>query len=159
MAGTVRTFCPGVREQWEQRINRIAGGVCAAMGATHRLDFHWCHPAVSSDPRAASIVREAAVAAVGAHRVVEPVPTLGGEDFSMFLQRVPGCFFFVGCGGPGMAPVHNPHFAPDEACLPVGAEVLCRAVTRLCATWDAPATGSGAPAAGADTCASAPRRP
>lgn len=142
MAGTVRAFAPEVRNLWEQRINQVAGGVCAAMGATHRLDFQWCHPAVINDPRAAAEVRRAALDAVGADRVMEPLPTMGGEDFSMFLQRVPGCFFFVGCGGPGVAPVHNPCFAPDESCLPVGAEVLCRAAVRLCAGWDAPQTGA-----------------
>lgn len=138
MAGTVRTFAPEVRNLWEARIDQVAGGVCAAMGATHRLDFHWCHPAVVNDPRAAAVVRRAALDAVGRHGVTEPARTMGGEDFSMFLQRAPGCFFFVGCGSPGAAPLHNPAFAPDESCLPVGAEVLCRAAVLLCTGWDTP---------------------
>ncbi len=125
MAGTVRTFSPDVRAAWEDRIRTVADGVCAAMGATATLDFHYCHGPVINTPRVAEVVRRAVVEARGEQAVTTPTPTLGGEDFSCFLERIPGCFFFVGCGGD--VPIHNPRFDLDERCLALGAETFVRA--------------------------------
>lgn len=125
MAGTVRTFSPDVRAAWEDRIRTVADGVCAAMGATATLDFHYCHGPVINTPRVAEVVRRAVVEARGEQAVTTPTPTLGGEDFSCFLERIPGCFFFVGCGGD--VPIHNPRFDLDERCLTLGAETFVRA--------------------------------
>lgn len=125
MAGTVRTFSPDVRAAWEDRIRTVADGVCAAMGATATLDFYYCHGPVINTPRVAEVVRRAVVEARGEQAVTTPTPTLGGEDFSCFLERIPGCFFFVGCGGD--VPIHNPRFDLDERCLALGAETFVRA--------------------------------
>lgn len=125
MAGTVRTFSPDVRAAWEDRIRTVADGVCAAMGATATLDFHYCHGPVINTPPVAEVVRRAVVEARGEQAVTTPTPTLGGEDFSCFLERIPGCFFFVGCGGD--VPIHNPRFDLDERCLALGAETFVRA--------------------------------
>lgn len=125
MAGTVRTFSPDVRAAWEDRIRTVADGVYAAMGATATLDFHYCHGPVINTPRVAEVVRRAVVEARGEQAVTTPTPTLGGEDFSCFLERIPGCFFFVGCGGD--VPIHNPRFDLDERCLALGAETFVRA--------------------------------
>lgn len=125
MAGTVRTFSPDVRAAWEDRIRTVADGVCAAMGATATLDFHYCHGPVINTPRVAEVVSRAVVEARGEQAVTTPTPTLGGEDFSCFLERIPGCFFFVGCGGD--VPIHNPRFDLDERCLALGAETFVRA--------------------------------
>jgi len=55
-------------------------------------------------------VRRCAISVVGEERVVEPELTMGGEDMSFFLKRVPGCFYCIGVGRKGAAPLHNPRF-------------------------------------------------
>ncbi|HTY06346.1 MAG TPA: M20/M25/M40 family metallo-hydrolase, partial [Gemmatimonadales bacterium] len=61
------------------------------------------------------------------------VRTMGGEDMSYFLRRVPGSFAFVGSAPPGRAasPHHSPTFDIDEAALVIGAELLSRTAIRF----------------------------
>ena len=56
---------------------------------------------------------------------------MGGEDFSFFLQKSKGCFFAVGVGREGGAPVHNPCFDFNEDMLLVGVETFCRTALEL----------------------------
>jgi len=59
------------------------------------------------------------------------IRTMGAEDMAIFLERVPGCFFFVGSANEqrGLAyPHHHPQFDFDEAALPLGAAMLASAV-------------------------------
>jgi metal-dependent amidase/aminoacylase/carboxypeptidase family protein len=54
-------------------------------------------------------------------------PVMGGEDFAHYLERIPGCFFFLGCGEVqtnGRGYLHNAAFNLDENCLPVGMTAL-----------------------------------
>ena len=58
-----------------------------------------------------------------------PHPSMGGEDFSYYLDQVPGCFVRFGARKNDLtdAPAHSPRFDFDEAVLPVGASFLARA--------------------------------
>lgn len=133
MTGTVRTFSPAIRSTWETRIRSVADGVCSAMGATATLDFRPGHGPVLNDATLAALVRQAVVEAAGEAAAIEPEPSLCGEDFSCFLELMPGCLFFVGCGGESAYPLHNPQFTIDEHCLPLGVEVFIRTVLLRCA--------------------------
>jgi amidohydrolase len=77
-------------------------------------------------------VREVAGEVVGQENIVE-ARTLGAEDFSEFLHRVPGCYFFVGSRNEAKGLVH-PHHAPrfdvDEDVLPLGVRMLTGVVRR-----------------------------
>jgi amidohydrolase len=74
---------------------------------------------------------------------------MGGEDFSHYLDRVPGAMFRLGCApSPGpAAPLHSPNFDLDERAIALGARILARAVV----LWSNPArhaaTGSHTEAA------------
>ena len=55
--------------------------------------------------------------------IVESLPIMGGEDFSYYTQKVPGCFVGLGIRNPDIGAthmVHNPLFKVDEAALPLG---------------------------------------
>ncbi len=67
---------------------------------------------------------------------VEHDPITVGDDVALFLERVPGCYFLLGGGNREVgivAPHHHPEFDLDEACLPVGVEVMLRAALAYCA--------------------------
>ncbi len=69
---------------------------------------------------------------VGKERVVAGVRTMGGEDMSFFLARVPGAFAFVGAARPGAiaSPHHSSTFDIDEDALVIGADLLARTAVR-----------------------------
>ena len=131
LSGTTRTFDREVWRSWPQRIETIVKGICDAMGATHALDYQPGYPVTENDIWMADEIRKVAESVVGADNVIAPEPTMGGEDMSFFLERSRGCFYFLGVGREGCAPLHNPHFDFNEEILLRGVEIYCRAAVRL----------------------------
>lgn len=130
MTGTVRTFSDDVRNSMEKMIRRVVENSAAGLGCRGELVYRYQLPAVMNDPAAAEIVRRAAEEMVGAEGVVVPTPSMGGEDFALFLQKIPGCFLWLGVGNPEIGAVHPWHsslFTADETALPIGAGVLAQA--------------------------------
>jgi amidohydrolase len=113
LTGTARSFDEDVRRRIPRLIDEIAGGVCAAHGATHRLDFRFGYKAVVNDERATALVREAAGDAL-----TDYTPIMGGDDFSALAAEAPACYAFVGAGGE--FPHHHPRFVIDERALAIG---------------------------------------
>lgn len=126
LSGTTRTFNQAIWQGWEERITRVVSGVCQSMGAEFELNFIKGFPPLANHPGTTDLVRQAAVDIVGASQVVAQAQTMGGEDMAFFLERVPGCYVFLGVGEEGRAPVHNPHFDFDESVLAIGSELFCR---------------------------------
>jgi amidohydrolase len=133
MCGTTRTFDRDTWDSLSQRIERIVRGVCEAMDAQYELEYTRGYPPTVNDQRMAELVRRCAGEVVGKDRVVEPEPTMGGEDMAFYLENVPGCFFFLGVGREGFAPLHNPKFDFNEEILLLGVETYCRVALQLLA--------------------------
>jgi len=131
LMGTTRTFDLSIWRSWQERIERVVSGVCSSMDADFELAFTRGFPPLANDPAVSRRVQRAAASVVGEDRVTEPRPTMGGEDMAFILERVPGCYFFVGIGEDGCQPLHNPGFTFDETVLASGAEVFCRAALEL----------------------------
>jgi amidohydrolase len=84
-----------------------------------------------NDGAMAALMADVAAGVVGKDKVLTGVRTMGGEDMSHFLRRVPGCFAFVGSApASGGAPHHSPTFDIDEAALAIGAELLSQTALR-----------------------------
>lgn len=131
LSGTTRTFNREIWKAWPQRLERVIKGVCDAMGAGYELRYTQGCPPLVNDPEVAQRVRSCATSVVGPENVMEPQPTMGGEDMSYFLERVPGCYYFLGVGREGAMPVHNPRFDFNEEVLLIGAELHCKVVLDL----------------------------
>jgi len=131
MCGTTRTFDRQIWLSWPERLDKIVGGVCQSMGAQYELDYAQGYPPLVNDPHVAELVRRAAREVVGSERVMEPEPTMGGEDMAFFLEKAPGCFVFLGVGRPGCAPLHSPKFDFNEDVLTLGMELYCRLASQL----------------------------
>ena len=113
-----------------ERIRRIASGVASALQCTAEVEVRPGNPAVVNDPAVAALARRAAVRVVGEEAVVEPEPTMGGEDMAVYFERAPGCFVFVGSANPARGldqPHHSPRFDFDEDALLIGCEFLVQA--------------------------------
>ncbi|MFW6194994.1 MAG: M20 metallopeptidase family protein [Chloroflexota bacterium] len=129
MHGTVRAYLPEVREAIFAAIERTATGIASAMRGEAELETLHGTPPVVNDPVVAGWVTDVARQAEGATEVGEHDPVSVGDDMAEFLQRVPGCYFLLGAGGPDRYPHHNARFDFDEACLTTGVEVFVRAAT------------------------------
>ncbi|MGE5703442.1 MAG: amidohydrolase [Clostridia bacterium] len=129
MTGTARSFSADVQDRTEQRIKEIVEGTAKLMGGSATVKYTRGYPAVINTEAEAEIVRLAAIEACGEAAVKRVEPTMGGEDFSYYLQKVSGSFLFVGAGNPekGAAyPHHHPRFDIDERSMAISAEVLGR---------------------------------
>ncbi len=131
MSGTTRTFDREVWQSWPGRMERIVKGVCDAMGAGYELNYTQGYPPLVNDAWMAEVVRRCAIDAVGEENVVEPEPTMGGEDMAFFLEKAKGCFYFLGVGREGGAPLHNAKFSFNERVMLTGVELYCRIAHRL----------------------------
>ncbi|MGE0453035.1 MAG: M20 family metallopeptidase [Vicinamibacteria bacterium] len=130
LTGTIRTHDPELRRSMPERVRTLAEGVAGAHGCRAELRWRQGNPAVINDAGVAEIARRAARRVVGGERVVEPEPTMGGEDMAVYFERVPGCFVFVGSGNPArglVEPHHSPRFDFDEDALAIGCEFLVEA--------------------------------
>jgi amidohydrolase len=134
MNGTVRVFDRALWGELPKTFERIVNGVAAAMGCRAEIDYHRFNQPTVNDPAMAAIARAAAVEVVGEQNVVDDIRTMGGEDFSSILQRVPGCFIAIGSRNVPRGLTwghHHPRFDVDEASLEIGAEVLLRTARRF----------------------------
>jgi hippurate hydrolase len=92
---------------------------------------------VVNDPAAADLARQAAETVVGRDRVAGmKTANMGGEDFSHYLEKVPGCYVRFGAQVPGREsfPAHSSKFDFDEQALAVGAAYF-HAVARAAGRW------------------------
>jgi amidohydrolase len=125
LLGTVRAFDAGVRAAMSARIETVLRGVCETSGATYRYEYLWRYPVTSNDAEQSRYVRALAERELGAERVIEAPRLMGAEDFSFFAERVPACFYSVGCnGGEATAfPHHHARFDIDERALETGVRI------------------------------------
>jgi amidohydrolase len=131
LRGTVRATTEKNRMMVKTRMQEVIDGVAKASGATINFDYQDGYPPTINDDNATQTVQKAADKIVG-DGVVEPYLTMGAEDFSYYLQKIPGCFFFIGSAPPGKKPMsvphHCSHFDIDERALLVGTSVFVQLI-------------------------------
>ncbi|MFC0189634.1 M20 family metallopeptidase [Fictibacillus aquaticus] len=127
LIGTVRTFKEETRSLIENEMERIISGTCAAADVTYEFKYNRGYPAVVNHKEDTEFVAGLAPAVPGVANVYEIEPSMGGEDFGYYMQKVPGTFFFTGVQNPDWDvtyPHHHPKFDIDERGLLVAANVL-----------------------------------
>ena len=133
LGGTVRTFNAKNRDLLEARIESLARGIATAMGAGLEFTYTRGYPATVNDPAMTDLVREEAANVVGADKVRHAPLMMGAEDFSYFLEAVPGAFWFVGSQNPERGLVwghHHPRFDLDEEAMAIGMESMVNVALR-----------------------------
>ena len=126
MSGTTRAYTEENRTMIKQRMKEVIEGVSKSFGADIKLNYKDGYPPTVNHSSQVEKVLEAANSVV-ASGAKNPYLSMGGEDFSYYLQNKPGCFFFVG-SAPNeneilSTPHHCSHFNIDERALLVGASV------------------------------------
>ena len=125
LTGTVRTHDPAIRESVEAKLRRIVDGVAAAYGARAQLDVVYGYPPVVNDEELTASFE--AYARASGFAIERPAPTMGGEDFAYFAQRVPGVMVRLGIYNESAGSIHSghsPQFRLDEGAIPTGIATL-----------------------------------
>jgi amidohydrolase len=134
--GTVRYFNPALAQFLPQRIEQVIKGVCELFGANYELDYQQISPSLINHPKITELVRSAALSVVETPPLlVSQCQTLASEDFAYYLEKVPGCFFFLGSANAAKSlnyPHHHPLFDFDESALKTGVEILLKCVENFC---------------------------
>jgi amidohydrolase len=132
---TVRTLKDSTRALAKQRFIQIAESIAAGLGCKADVTYRESYPVTHNDAHLVGEFFKIAKAALGEGRVGEvDQPTMGGEDFSYYGQRVPACFFFLGLRPEGMdrsPTLHQPDFDFNDAAIPTGVEMFVRLATRF----------------------------
>ena len=127
--GTVRTTRPEARDQIIDGLRRITNALGHLHGAEVTIAFGEHSPPVIDTDRETEIARRAAIDVVGAGSIVaQEHPSMGAEDFSFYLQEIPGCYVRLGTRRPDeeYVSLHSPLFDVDESVLKVGAAYFDR---------------------------------
>jgi len=130
LEGTVRTFAPELLEDAPKAMKRIVENTAAAFGAKATLDFEWVVVPVINDHEDLNTIGQNAVKKLYGEEGLGHLPTLmGGEDFSYYMQKVPGVFAFIGSRNPEKGKVYTNHhekYDVDEDVLKRGAAVYAQ---------------------------------
>ncbi|MBF2056428.1 MAG: amidohydrolase [Cyanobacterium sp. T60_A2020_053] len=123
MTGTVRCLNPQVRADLPHWIKNIVEGVCNIYGAKAIINYEHRLPSVQNDPHLTQLIAQCAIEALGSDHVqMIPEPSMGAEDFAVYLDHAPGVMFRLGVGIAGQKnyPLHHPRFMLDESSIYTG---------------------------------------
>lgn len=131
MYGTVRTYRKEVQAMIDRRLHEITESISTAYGCEGTLEYLYELAVTDNNPVLYDIAH-AAVCDTGAEPV-DPIPSTGGEDFSVFTSQsdVPGFFYWLGVRNPDKDCVyswHSPHFKADEPAIAIGAGTYAMSV-------------------------------
>ncbi len=124
LKGTIRTTDESARNQMVDKIRKLASSISILYDADVKFNHKPGYPPIINEEAACDIARHVAEKLAGRDRAVRlDLPSLGGEDFSFYLQNVPGCFVRFGAAREGHEKIssHSPNFDFDEEVLRVGA--------------------------------------
>lgn len=121
LEGTIRTQSDGTKAMMKKRFFEVVENVVASMGAECEIIFDDGYPATVNDAHWASELRKSIVNLYGEAAVPALQPSLAGEDFSRFLQKYPGVYYWLGTSvDEGQKPLHNPAFRLNEDAFKYG---------------------------------------
>lgn len=134
--GDVRTMTPETRETVEAQVRAFSEGLEKSYGVKANLDYKNDYPVLYNDPEVTEQVRQALEQASipEVEAILETPPQPPSEDFAYYLEKVPGCFFYVGAAPEsGEAyPHHHPKFDINEKSLIISAKAMAAVVASYC---------------------------
>lgn len=133
LEGTVRTYNEEVRGEVERRMREILDGVTRAGGGSFELEYKKNAPATVNDEALTRTSAALLARSVGKDNVKLVEPSMGGEDFAYFANRIPGFYFRLGVVAPGTTSggLHTPTFRADDSSVAAG----MKAMSRLVVDW------------------------
>lgn len=136
LGGTLRTYDETLRAAVKKRFEGLVKSVAQAHGCEAEIEWREGYPVLVNDPDVSRVCEEACQERFHlppAHKRPD-ARSLGGEDMAFYLQKVPGCFLFLGAYNEDMQACfnhHHPRFTVDEDSLPMGVELFLACQSHL----------------------------
>lgn len=133
---SVRSLDPQVRLLLNRRIEELVHAQAQSYGLRADLAFRGGYPVLVNSADETEFARQVALELLGPDQVVTQTDAVtGSEDFAFMLEKVPGCYLFIGngdesTGGHGACMVHNPNYDFDDSNIAVGSAYWVRLVER-----------------------------
>lgn len=126
LEGTMRTVSEATKRRVSYLIRQIARSVCRTFGAKCEVEMEDAYPVTVNDPKVEAEVFRLLKTIPGT-KTVEVPPLLVAEDFSFFLRKVPGTYYFLGTRNEKkgcVSPNHSSRFKVDEDVMKYGSASL-----------------------------------
>ncbi len=134
--GTVRSFDRTLRESIPAKMERVVKGITEAHEATYDFKYEFGYRPVINDNEVTAVIEETVREVFGEEALDMMRPNMGGEDFSAFMEKAPGCYFYVGAGNEEQGityPHHHERFTIDEDALEIGVKTFLHATFKFLA--------------------------
>ncbi|MGH1362255.1 MAG: M20 metallopeptidase family protein [Calditrichia bacterium] len=124
ITGTVRTFDLSVQKKIRRRLEELLSGITAAHGADYTFKYTEGYPVTFNHSASVATILRVGKGFLSEDEINYPTePTLGGEDFAYYTQKIPGCFMFIGSRNEEKGCIYSLHdarFQLDEDCMRTG---------------------------------------
>ncbi len=127
LSGTLRTMNEAWRKKALQLIEKAAVECVGGLGGRCKVEVSHGYPVLVNSEAETSLARKTAASLFGGGAAVVVPPQMGAEDFSYYLQKVPGSFWWVGAANKksgATASIHSSRFTVDEAAFMYGSALL-----------------------------------
>ncbi|TDI98811.1 MAG: amidohydrolase [Caldithrix sp.] len=134
IGGTIRTVDMQTNDEIVNQIERRVRTITQAAGATYSLEFPGLIPSVNNDANLIGLVRDVGNSILGQDEIVDIANiSMGGEDFSRYLDRAPGALIRLGARKPGdqVRYLHTHSFDIDERAIPIGMSIIALSVLKF----------------------------
>ena len=132
----IRTLSPDTRARASAKIEEVLRGITQSFGACYSLNVTPGAPVTMNHPDLVQKALPVLQAVLGKDNVLLQKPQMGSEDFACYAERVPGFYWWLGVRNHSRGiteMLHTPRFDVDEACIPVGVNVMSQLVVRYLA--------------------------
>jgi len=131
MAGTLRAMSIETRNKCQDGIRKLATSIAESHGAEAEISFFDNYPPTVNHNEPTRFLEELATELFPSDMVQRlQAPTMGGEDFAFFLERIPGSYFFLGVSdgrSGGYPSLHHPGFDFNDSALESGMKMFVHA--------------------------------
>ena len=134
VGGTTRTTTPEARKLIEARIREICDGAAKMYDVKIDVEYRYGYPPTINNAQRAAFAIDVAAGVCGPHGVRDNVQaSMGAEDFSYMLEKVPGAMVWLGNGGEdgNGAGLHNSRYDFNDMAIPFGVSFFVNTVERF----------------------------
>jgi hippurate hydrolase len=132
IGGTTRTTTPENRKLAQKRIKEICDGAAQMYGVQIEVEHRPGYPPTVNNAEKTKFALEVAADVCGSNGVRDNVkPSMGAEDFSYMLEKVPGAMVMLGNGGSEAINLHNPRYDFNDMAIPFGISFFVKTVERF----------------------------
>jgi len=132
IGGTTRTTTPDNRKLAERRIREICEGAAQMFGVKVEVEHRPGYPPTVNNAEQTRFALGVAAGVCGEHAVRDNMkPSMGAEDFSYMLEKVPGAMVMLGNGGSEAINLHNSRYDFNDMAIPFGISFFVKTVERF----------------------------